>query len=222
MSLDELLFPGVAKDNWQMMPCERIALTGVLARLRPTLSLEVGVYHGGSLSLTAQYVQRIIAVDIDPAVTERFVIPANADIRIGDSVDLIPSVLAEVEAHGLDLGFVLIDGDHSAVGVKRDLELVLQHRPTVPMVVIVHDSGNPVCRAGILSVDFAASPYVHSVDLDFVPGQIIEHSVVDGRGEVWGGLCLIYLSPVLRGGLLTVREGAHTTIQALHAATVKV
>jgi cephalosporin hydroxylase len=44
------LFPGIPLDHWQMMDCERIALIGLLARLRPKLAIEVGVYHGGSLS----------------------------------------------------------------------------------------------------------------------------------------------------------------------------
>lgn len=76
MGLDDILFPGVRKDNWQTVDCERIALTGVLARLRPRLSLEVGVYHGGSLSLTAQFADRAIA--IDPAVPIRFEVPGRA------------------------------------------------------------------------------------------------------------------------------------------------
>lgn len=215
-SLDKVLFPGVRKDNWQMMDCERIALVGILSRLQPSLSLEVGIYHGGSLSLTAQYVDRVVAIDIDPAVTTRFDVPANADIRIGDSRELIPQVMAEMA--GQPLSFVLIDGDHSAAGVKRDIELVLQYKPVVPMVVLVHDSGNPVCRQGIMAVDWAAGPHVHQVDLDFVPGQMIEHSVVNGRGEVWGGLCLIFLSPQPRSGTLQLAQSARTSIAALHAA----
>ena len=44
------------------------------------------------------------------------------------------------------------------------------------MFIAVHDSGNPECRRGISSASWASSPYVHSVELDFVPGQIIEHA----------------------------------------------
>ena len=137
-----------------MMPWERIALTGILARLHPKLALEVGVYYGGSMSLLSQYSEHVIGIDIDPSVTSRFTTPPNAELRIGDSRKVIPQLLTEVADAGRQLEFVLIDGDHSGYGVKRDIELLLQYAPVVPMVVLVHDSGNPECRLGIRSVDF--------------------------------------------------------------------
>ncbi len=210
---EELLFPGVIRDNWQMMECERIALTGVLARLRPRGALEVGVYYGGSLSLASQFCQRILAIDIDPAVKERFSPPNNAELWIGASADLIPRALSDFQKRELPLEYVLIDAEHSADGVRRDINLVLQYRPIAPMVVLIHDSGNPGCRAGILSADWKANSYVHSVQCDFVPGQIIEHSIRDGRGEVWGGMALAYLDPEPRAGDLVISQGAATTVR---------
>src|SRR6516165_4942554 len=110
---DDLLFPGVIRENWQMMECERIALTGVLARVRPRGALEVGVYYGGSLSLAAQFAERIIAVDIDPDVTKRFAVPPNVDLLIGDSKEMIPLALARFQELGIPLEYVLVDADHS-------------------------------------------------------------------------------------------------------------
>jgi hypothetical protein len=214
--VNDLLFPGVISDNWQMMQWERIGLTGILSRMKPRGALEVGVYHGGSLSLTSQYAGSIIAIDIDPEVPTRFTCPDNVDLRIGSSVDLIPQALADFEARGVPLNFVLVDADHSAAGVKRDLELVLAYQPREPMVILMHDSGNPDTRRGILSVDWAANPHLHMVDCDFVPGQIIEHSVAGDRGEVWGGLGLAYLDPRPRRGAPEVRESARTSIRCLH------
>ncbi len=210
---EELLFPGVIRDNWQMMECERIALTGVLARVRPRGALEVGVYYGGSLSLATQFCQRIVGIDIDPAVKNRFAIPNNVELWIGASRDLIPQALADFQKRGLPLEYVLIDAEHSADGVCRDINLVLQYRPTAPMVVLIHDSGNPGCRAGILSADWKSNAYVRMVQCDFVPGQIIEHSIKDGRGEVWGGLALAYLDPKPRVGEVVVSQGAATMVR---------
>lgn len=210
---EELLFPGVIRDNWQMMECERIALTGVLARLRPRGALEIGVYYGGSLSLASQFCEWILAIDIDPAVRQRFALPYNAELWIGPSADLIPRALTDFHKRGLPLEYVLIDAEHSTNGVQRDINLVLQYRPTAPMVILVHDSGNPGCRAGILSADWKSNPYVHSVQCDFVPGQIIEHSIKDGRGEVWGGLALAYLYSKPRVGDLVISQGAATMVR---------
>lgn len=213
---DNLMFPGVRLDNWQMMQWERIGLTGILSRLRPRGALEVGVYHGGSLSLTSQYAETIIAIDIDPEVPNRFTCPRNAELRIGSSTDLIPQALADFESRGIPLNFVLIDADHSAAGVRRDLELVLAYRPREPLLVLMHDSGNPDTRSGILSVDWAANPHLHFIDCDFVPGQIIEHAVTETSGEIWGGLGLAYLDPQPRAGAPEIRQSARTSIRCLH------
>ena len=211
---EEVLFPGVARDNWQMLECERIALTGVLARLRPRGALEIGVYHGGSFSLAAQFSTRIIGIDNDPAVRTRFTLPHNAELLIGHSEKMIPRALATFAKAGLPLQYVLIDAEHSAEGVRRDINLVLKYRPMMPMVMLIHDSGNAGCRAGVLSADWNSNTHVHAVQCDFVPGQIVEHSIRDGRAQVWGGLALAYLDPSPRSGELVPRQGSATMIRA--------
>jgi len=156
-------------------------------------------------------------LDIDPEVPSRFPLPANVDLRIGDSAVLLADLLDELDAAAVALDFVLIDADHSAVGVRRDIETVI-HRPAppqAPMFIVMHDSGNAECRQGINSAEWASCPYVHHVELDFVPGQIIEHAIRDDRGEVWGGLALAYLLPQPRTGDLVVNAGSATTVAAI-------
>jgi len=46
---DELLFGPEFNSDWHMQPCERVALLYLLHRLRPSLSLEIGTFRGGSL-----------------------------------------------------------------------------------------------------------------------------------------------------------------------------
>jgi hypothetical protein len=215
-SLNELLFPNVILDNWQMMPWEQIALTGVLSRLRPRGAIEIGVYYGGSLSLAAPYCEKIVAIDIDPEVRNRFAPPPNADIWIEPSSEAVPKAFAHFDALGVPVNYVLIDADHSVEGVMRDINLVLDYRPKEPMLVLMHDSGNPATRQGILSVDWARNPHVRLVDVDFVPGQIIEHSVAGGRAEIWGGLALAFLHPEEREGRPVIRESARTSIACIH------
>lgn len=215
--LDQILFPSVPTAHWQMLLAERMALTGLLARLRPRHALEIGTYHGGSLSLIAQFAERVWAADIDPEVPTRFVVPANADLRIGPPDGLVAGILDELEAQGVALNFILIDADHSTDGVRRDIETVIGRlaSPKEPCFILIHDSGNPACRQGILAADWASCPCVHLVEIDFVPGQIIEHALGPDRGEVWGGLALAYLAPTPRAQPLAIQASSRTSVAAL-------
>jgi hypothetical protein len=127
----------------------------------------------------------------------------------------LPTLIRELNQARAALNFVLIDASHSAEGVRSDVENILSFQPTQPMVMVVHDGGNAECRRGLTLVDWQFNRHVHDVELDFVPGQIIEHSISGGAGEVWGGLALAYLDPLTRSQPLQVRAGAATTIRAL-------
>lgn len=212
--LDAVLYPGLLTANWQMLNSERMALMGLLAHIRPRNALEVGVYHGGSLSLLARHSGRVWACDIDAEVPHRFQVPRNVDLRIGAPESVLTDLLSELDAQNVSLDLILIDADHSADGVRRDIDRVLSRAvaPSGPQYIVMHDSGNPECRRGMASASWASNPYVHAVELDFVPGQI--------RGnEVWGGLGLAYLDARPRFGDLRVSVDAADTVDALHRAT---
>ncbi|WP_193727213.1 class I SAM-dependent methyltransferase [Burkholderia sp. BE17] len=214
MTFDEKLFPGVTQANWQMNWSEKIALTGILSRMKPKGALEVGVYHGGSLTLAAPFCDRILAIDIDPDVPNRFEVPPNAEILIAPSAESIPDALARLESLNLPLNYVLIDADHSEAGVKSDIERVLKYHPREPMIMLMHDSGNPGCRNGMLSAHWSSNPYVQWIELDFVPGQIIEHSVSGGHPEVWGGLAMAWFMPEPRKGDPVISQGSRTSVRS--------
>ncbi len=201
-----------------MLLAEKMALTGLLARLRPRNALEIGTYYGGSLSLIAQFAERVWAVDIDPDVPNRFTVPPNVDLRIGAPDGLVTGIMDELARAGIALNFILIDADHSTEGVRRDIETVIGRLspPKDDCFIVIHDSGNRACRQGILSADWASCPYVHSVEIDFVPGQIIEHARQGDAGEVWGGLAMAFLSPRPRAHPLVVQASSRTSVAALH------
>lgn len=219
--LDDVLYPGVATGNWAMLPAEKMALTGLLARIKPRHALEIGTYFGGSLTLISQFAEKVWALDIDPDVPNRFKVPENVDLRIAQPEGLVGNMLNELEEKDIALDFVLIDADHSTEGVRRDIEAVI-HRPVPPkkpMMILMHDASNPGCREGMKTASWAACPYVHSVDLDFVPGQVQTLGSPDNPYyEVWGGFGMGYLLPTPREGELKIQENAIKTINALHAA----
>ena len=132
----------------------------------------------------------------------------------------------ELERDGVALNFILIDADHSTEGVRRDIEAVIGRLspPKQDCFIVMHDSGNPACRQGILSADWASCAYVKSVEVDFVPGQIIEQALGRDASEVWGGLAMAFLSPAPRVHPLVVQASCRTSVAALHhcAANLKI
>jgi len=206
-SILELLYPACLTSDWQMNDSERLGMTAVLHRLKPVCAIEVGTYKGGSLSLLAQYAKAIFSIDIDPTIPAKFAHFENVSFFTGPSGDVLPALLQELDAADLPVEFVLIDGDHSAAGVRRDIEVMLDYVPKKPLVLMLHDGFNPGCRQGMLAAEWARSPHVHWVDLDFIPGRLVEHGG-GGDGGMWGGLALALLAPAQRTGPLVVGTSA--------------
>lgn len=213
---ESILYPSCLTENWQMNHSERLAMTALLARHRPHCSIEIGTYRGGSLSLLTQYSPVVFSIDVDPEIPHNLSHLSQVNFLTGDSGIILPVLLQELNAAGLGVDFILIDGDHSASGIRRDLSNVLRYRPLKPLFVALHDSGNPDCRSGMLQANWRLSPYCHWVDLDFVPGRIIEHGG-GGDGEMWGGLALAYFLPTERQGDLQVGQSARTMLRAMAA-----
>lgn len=90
---------------------------------------------------------------------------------------------------GRNVDFVLVDGDHSARGVRQDIEDILSSDAVRGSVIVLDDTMNDVVREGINSVDYARYDKVAVVDLDFVPGYLARSEPY--RLQLWGGLGLI-------------------------------
>jgi len=201
-----------------MSQAERAALVQVLAITQPAAALEVGTANGGSLQHIRRFSGKTYAVDIDPAVRERLA-PAMPEVEFltGDSRQLIGNVLARCVERGTPLGFALIDGDHTAEGVRSDLAALLQMRPQDPLWVLMHDSSNPGCRAGIATAPWAENPHVQLVELDFVTGTLSDDP--EFPRQIWGGLALALLGPEPRQHPLEITEAARSNFQALWRAS---
>jgi hypothetical protein len=219
-TIADIIYPDCFRDDWQMHESERLALTAILHRTLPRCAVEIGTYRGGSLSLICQYARHVFSIDIDPDVASRYSSLANVSFLTGSSQQLLPLLLAELDANNMPLEFVLVDGDHSAEGVKRDVQILLAYEPKVPMFLALHDSFNPDCRSGMLLAGWETSPYVHWVDLDFIPGRMNEHGG-GGDGEMWGGLALAYLRPEPRTGPLTVGTTSKRTFDIIRDHVVQ-
>lgn len=171
---------------WQMAYGERAAIEGLLAARPPALAIEIGTAEGASLRRIARHAAEVHSFDlVEPVVSG---IGEHVHLHTGDSHVLLPEVLARFAAAGRNVDFVLVDGDHSADGVRRDLEDLLASPAIVDTVIVTHDTGNERVRAGLDAVPYGAYPKVAHVDLDFVPGHLGQDRF---PGELWYGLGLV-------------------------------
>jgi cephalosporin hydroxylase len=191
---DELLeFGGEFPLPWLMNVGERFALVGLLQWLKPKLSLEIGTHQGGSLQALCKFSGHVLSIDSNPEVARelegRF---PNVFFRCSSSATLLPTIVEDTNRSGTNIDFILIDGDHTTCGVRQDIEALLKLVPVSRMVILMHDSANPDCRAGIKSAPWSACPFVHHIALDFVPGP------ASTQWGPWGGFACALLRPEKR------------------------
>jgi methyltransferase family protein len=206
--------PSFSANPWQMSFGERAAIEGVVAQLRPLVALEIGTAEGGSLSRIAAHSERVISFDlVEPQPHVQAL--TNVDLRTGDSHELLPLELERLAAAGENVDFVMVDGDHSAEGARRDVEDLLASDAIRSTVILAHDSLNQEVRRGLEAVAYDQVDKVAFVDLDFVGGYVPAEGSM--RGECWGGLALIIVDESGRFG--PAHEGRRPTMAPLSDLT---
>jgi hypothetical protein len=194
--------------HWQMTRCEKYCFASLVEYSKSEVAIEIGTYKGGSLQVISAHAKKVYSLDIDPGCKEqlghRF---PNVDFRTGDSKQMIAAVLENIRRNGEKLGFVLIDGDHTTDGVRGDINAVLNHVPERPVYVVFHDSFHPQSREGILQADWLQCPYVHFVEVDFIPGVFHYHAFDTAEPRsMYGGLAVALMLPEKRESALAIHE----------------
>jgi hypothetical protein len=183
---------------------ERAALEGLLARLKPALAIEIGTAEGGSTRCLGRHCAAIHSFDLvhpDGLTDELPMVTTHT----GDSHELLPAFLERLAAEGRTVDFVLVDGDHTAAGVLRDVKNLLASPAIGPSVVVMHDTTNEDVRAGLLAASLDEHPSVAYLDLDFVAGHLSGTGAY--AGQLWGGLGLVIVDPVARAERASVTDG---------------
>jgi len=176
---------------WSLLPGERAALEGVLAILKPRVSIEIGTYAGETLGPISRHSEIVHSFDLvrRPEVTsERF---SNVEFHIGDSHELLPDLLQRLSAEQVNVDFVFVDGDHTAEGVRRDVEDLLVSESVGRSVLLLHDTLLESVRTGLEEIDHDRFDKVRFVDLDFVAGQVV--LARDGTDEFGRGLGIVVI-----------------------------
>jgi hypothetical protein len=139
----------------------------------------------------------------------------NAEAHIGDSSETLPRVLKELADAGRHVDFALIDGDHSAEGVARDIRTVLASDACRRTVIVFHDTANDEVRAGLESVKLQEHPKVALCMLDAVPGYIVVEDHIRSH-EIWNGLGLVLLDDAHTGETVVDRD--HVDVSEVYRA----
>lgn len=197
----------LTSDMWLMTDAERSALSVLLSSLRPDCAIEIGTYKAGSLGILSKYSNWVYSIDIDPAFQieycEEF---PNVKFVVGNSQEVLPDLLENIQHNGEQLSFILIDGNHSGKGIRIDLENVFRFKPSQPLIIIIHDSFNPECRKGILSANWSSNPYVHMLEVDYVVGRFATKEELDNYRTMWCGFALGIMLPEKREGDVFIHQ----------------
>ena len=220
--IDELLQQQHYELPWQMGRCERLTIERLLGAIRPKLAIEVGTYLGGSLQVIAKNSERVISLDMDDSIEgklgSRF---PNVQFVAGRTQETLPKLVSSLNELGESPEFVLVDGDHSVEGVRDDINSLLKIQPQQNMLMIMHDSFNPYCRAGMIAADWANCPYVHSVEIDFVPGVFFADSYDTAEaGSMWTGFGCAVLTPAQRTTELKVQQSHRAVFNAVKDVSI--
>jgi cephalosporin hydroxylase len=159
--------------HWQMSLPERFVFTDLLQKIHPKVAIEVGTRYGGSLRVISMFSEKVFSLDFDPGVQDHIQSIKNFMFISGDSRITFPNLLGELSKENLPLEFVLIDADHSYEGVRQDMNSLLGYIPVRSLYFLLHDSYNPDCRKGMMSADWPENPYIHYLELDYVPGFLL-------------------------------------------------
>jgi hypothetical protein len=102
--------------------------------------------------------------------------------------------------------FALVDGDHSAEGVKQDIEDLLDSDAVRRTYILIHDVNNEQVRRGVDAVRYRDWRKVVYVELDSVPGYMFSEERL--RHELWGGLGLVVVDREARAARPSPRDDA--------------
>jgi predicted O-methyltransferase YrrM len=111
-----------------------------LTRHRIESYLEIGVRHGGTFVITLEYlrrfhpVQRAVGADLATSATLRAYASSSPGTTVLEADSHGAEFEAFVEAQG-PFDLVLIDGDHSEGGCRRDFEMVRD----LGRIIVFHD-----------------------------------------------------------------------------------
>lgn len=203
-----------------MSRAEKYCLIHLLENLNPDYSIEIGTYKGGSLQVLSKFSNKVYSIDIDNKPKKKLEKQFNNVIfKVGKSHEIIQNVIKEIESNNGKLNFILVDGDHSKNGVKKDLECILSCNLKHPLTVILHDSFNPQCRLGMKSVPYKKYRFIEHIDLDYIHGCFSPNT---NYREMWGGFAIIKINPKIKKSNYKIHQSQEMLFNATYLKSVHI
>jgi len=206
--------------EWQMSRAEKYCLINTLQTLQPEVSIEIGTYKGGSLQVIQQFSEEVYSIDISQApkkfLEKKFPL---VNYIVADGHLILHELFAKIEKDNKKLEFILVDGDHTYKGVKRDIEAILTYPHKNPITIILHDSFNPGCRKGIRTVNYSNYPAVEYVELDYITGSYWHN---DTYREMWGGFGMIRINPDNKNTSIEVTESQKNLFKLTYYGSIHI
>jgi hypothetical protein len=131
--------------------------------------VEIGTAQGGSLRRIAAHSDEVHSFDLVPPPDDVARLE-NVSFHTGDSHELVSQYMAQTAADARSVDFVLIDGEHSADGVRQGIVDVLGSDAVTCAVIVLHDTSSPDVRRGIEAARVAEHQKLALFEPDLVPG----------------------------------------------------
>lgn len=223
-SANPIFFLDALPLHWQMSRCEKFLLASLVDQADASVAIEIGTYQGGSLQVISEKSEKVYSLDINEKNQEalRSQFP-GVEFLVGESRILLPKLIEKLQSESAPLGFILVDGDHSTETVRNDINTLLKFTPNQPIYIVLHDSFNPECRKGMLTADWKKCPYVHFVEIDFVPGKFFREGldIVQPR-SMWGGMAVAVMLPERRDFELEISESQRDLFELILANSIHI
>ncbi len=198
---DKLVKERPANLDWifsapaEQMVEERFLLYSLVLGMKPDRVLEIGTHFGGTATVFCAALDdvgkgTIIGIDPNPLVPAATMehISHRFEVLCGFSPALVQRASERAEGK---FNFVLVDGDHSYEGVKRDVDGIMPH--IAPgCCILFHDSHNLEIKRAI---DEKAAQYD---DVLTDCGELNSTVYFDQTAEPpirWGGLRMLRFEP---------------------------
>ena len=109
---------------------KRMHLQRVFTQRGHAVLVESGTYLGGTIQFMLPFAERIISVEIEPALHEaarrRFAHARHVELRLGDGAELIPQIVSELDEPPL----LWLDG-HFTGGVNSQPGMAIEPAPMI-------------------------------------------------------------------------------------------
>jgi hypothetical protein len=167
---------GEQKIEWQTSIKERMFLLGVVALLRPELTIELGIHKGGFSQHLVYFSNDLICVDN----CKRWdVLPEKAKFINTSTDDFFaanPDLMADL---------IIVDACHDEDFAYRDLKNSIAHS----RVVIMHDTILSFTRRGYVRAIAENRDSILYDDLDAIAHTTLEYTGL--RNEIFGGIGIV-------------------------------